>query len=75
MFSPVKKSRKYNMEQDSTSIAAVMKSVIYVCNKNNNSKEKVSKVGNGNIDRKVVMIEDLGLKDVYAMIELFIREY
>ena len=67
--SPTKRSRKCNMEQASTGIVAVMKSVIGLCNDNNNSKEKVNKVGDGNIDKEVVMIEDLGLKYLYVMIE------
>ena len=57
------------MEQDSTIIAAVMKSIIDLYNTNNNSKEKASKVGDGNSDIEVVMIEDLGLKYLYVMIE------
>ena len=56
------------MGQASTSIAAVMKSIIDLCNDNNNNKEKVSKMGDGNSDKDVVMIEDFGLKYFYVMI-------
>ena len=57
------------MKQVSTSITAGMKSVIKLCNDNNNSKEKVSNMGDGNRDKEVVTIKDLGSKDVYVMIE------
>ena len=62
-------------EPSSTGIAAVMKSVIDMCN--NNSKpareHKLASKGGGNnkdiVDQNVVAIENLSFPDLYAMIE------
>ena len=67
--SPAKRSRKGNIKKASTSIAAVMKLVIDSCNDDNKRKEKGRKVGDGNSDKGIVMIEYFDLKYLYVMIE------
>ena len=50
-------------------IAAIMKSVIDLCNANKNGTNRGNVVNTAINRQPVVMIEDLPMKDLYVMIE------